>query len=169
MERRQLAKKEAKEARLKAKKKRRHHKAAGKVRANALALVTESVAPQVAPKAKTAQEEPKAPEAKTEIESMYTVQESGQESKKMFFAKALMYLRESLCDLVLACLDKCGNQQIVTCFKEELIGDCLEKIDHEHFRYESLKQLDFLHEPIYVGLKIQLCSVFHKSWQDYDY
>jgi len=55
------------------------------------------------------------------------------------------------------------------CFKDELIDDCLEKIDHKHFGYESLEQLDVLHVPIFVGLKVQLRSVFHKSWQEYDY
>jgi len=88
----------------------------------------------------------------------------------MFFAKALIHLRESSCDLVLACLDKkSGNRQIVECLKDELIGDCFERIDHEHFGYESLEAIDFLHEPIHIGIKQELCSMFHKSWVEYDY
>jgi len=158
MERRQLAKKEAKEVSLKVKKKRRNHKAAAKARANALALVTDSVAAQEAPK-----------EAMPVMESIHAVQDPGQATEQMFFAQAQMYLKESLYDLVLACLSTSRKRQIVTCFKEETIGNCLERIDNEHFGYESLEQLDFLHVPIFVGLKVPLRSVFHKSWDEYNY
>jgi len=123
-----------------------NRKAAAKVRLDALALVTETVP------------------------AKYTVQHPVQEEPKIFFAKALTYLRESTCDLVLACLDeKSGHRQIVECLKDELIGECFERIDHEHFGYESVEAMDFLREPIFTGIKQQLCSIFHKPWAEHDY
>jgi len=145
MERRQLAVKEAKEARMKEKKKKRNRKVAARARFAALALVTETVP------------------------AKYAVQDPGEEEPKIFFAKALTYLRASSCDLVLACLDKkSGKRQIVECLKDELIGDCYERIDHENFGYESVEAMDFLHKPIHVGVKHELREFFHKPWVEYD-
>jgi len=86
MERRRLAEKEAKVVRMKEKKKKRNHKVAARARLAALALVRETVP--------------------AKFPAKYTVQDPGQEDPKIFFAKALTYLRQSSCDLVLACLDK---------------------------------------------------------------